>query len=179
MNNSTYEEQLALHGQLVYTNVGDSMMPLLRENRDLMVISRKNPGRMKKYDAKTKEEAEKIILDDKENLQKIAEECVKLNGSSDSVAVELTRESYPTREYESFTLPAGEYTSLKVIIGRGEGQNWWCVLFPEICLGAATDFDKALSDKSEKVVTNPGKHRVKFKVVELYHGIREKINSIF
>lgn len=51
MNNSTYEEQLALHGQLVYTNVGDSMMPMLRENRDLMVISRKNPGRMKKYDA--------------------------------------------------------------------------------------------------------------------------------
>ena len=51
MNNSTYEEQLALHGQLVYTNVGDSMMPLLRENRDLMVITRKNPGRMKKYDA--------------------------------------------------------------------------------------------------------------------------------
>lgn len=51
MNNSTYEEQLALHGQLVYTNVGDSMLPLLRENRDLMVITRKNPGRMKKYDA--------------------------------------------------------------------------------------------------------------------------------
>ena len=51
MNNSTYEEQLDLHGQLVYTNVGDSMMPLLRENRDLMVITRKNPGRMKKYDA--------------------------------------------------------------------------------------------------------------------------------
>ena len=51
MNNSTYEEQLDLHGQLVYTNVGDSMMPLLRENRDLMVITRKNPGRMNKYDA--------------------------------------------------------------------------------------------------------------------------------
>lgn len=51
MNNSTYEEQLDLHGQLIYTNVGDSMMPMLRENRDLMVITRKGEGRMKKYDA--------------------------------------------------------------------------------------------------------------------------------
>lgn len=51
MNNSTYEEQLALHGRLIYTNVGDSMMPLLRQNRDLMVIERKPEGRCKKYDA--------------------------------------------------------------------------------------------------------------------------------
>ena len=51
MNNSTYEEQLRLHGRLIYTNVGDSMMPLLRENRDLMVIERKGPGRRKKYEA--------------------------------------------------------------------------------------------------------------------------------
>jgi hypothetical protein len=51
MNKSTYAEQLRLHGRLVYTNVGDSMMPLLRENRDLMVIERKPEGRCKKYDA--------------------------------------------------------------------------------------------------------------------------------
>lgn len=51
MNNSTYEEQLSVHGRLIYTNVGDSMMPLLRENRDLMVIERKPQGRMRKYDA--------------------------------------------------------------------------------------------------------------------------------
>lgn len=49
--NSTYEEQLLLHGRLLYTNVGDSMMPLLRERRDLMVIDRKGPGRCRKYDA--------------------------------------------------------------------------------------------------------------------------------
>jgi hypothetical protein len=51
MNNSTYEEQLRLHGRLIYTNVGDSMMPLLRQNRDLMVIERRPPERCKKYDA--------------------------------------------------------------------------------------------------------------------------------
>jgi hypothetical protein len=51
MNNSTYEEQLRLHGRLIYTNVGDSMMPLLRQNRDLMVIERKGEGRRKKYEA--------------------------------------------------------------------------------------------------------------------------------
>jgi hypothetical protein len=51
MNNSTYEEQLRLHGKLIYTNVGDSMMPLLRQNRDLMIIERRKPGRCRKYDA--------------------------------------------------------------------------------------------------------------------------------
>ena len=50
MNNSTYEEQLRLHGSLVYTNVGDSMMPLLRQNRDLLIVERKPEGRCKKYD---------------------------------------------------------------------------------------------------------------------------------
>lgn len=51
MNNSTYEEQLQEHGKLIYTNVGDSMMPLLRQNRDLMVIEARPQGRLKKYDA--------------------------------------------------------------------------------------------------------------------------------
>ena len=50
MNNSTYEQQLEQHGSLVYTNVGDSMLPLLRERRDLLIIEKRSPGRMKKYD---------------------------------------------------------------------------------------------------------------------------------
>ncbi len=129
--------------------------------------------------AETKEEA---ITEVNAHLDYILEEAQRVvteNGYSYTVSGEVTLCSFPTKEYETFTLPAGNYDALKIKIGRGEGKNWWCVLFPEICLGAATDFDKALSDKSEKVVTNPGKHRVKFKVVELYHGIREKINSIF
>lgn len=50
MSNSTYEEQIQQHGSLVYTNVGDSMMPLLRENRDLLIVEKRGPERLKKYD---------------------------------------------------------------------------------------------------------------------------------
>ena len=46
---------------------------------------------------------------------------------------------FPTKEYEGFALPAGEYTALRVVIGAGEGQNWWCVAFPPLCLGAASE----------------------------------------
>ena len=46
---------------------------------------------------------------------------------------------FPTKEYDGFALPAGEYTALRVVIGAGEGQNWWCVAFPPLCLGAASD----------------------------------------
>ena len=62
MNNSTYEEELALHGKLVYTNVGTSMMPLLRQHRDLMIIQKRPEGRLKKYDAVLYKRGEKYIL---------------------------------------------------------------------------------------------------------------------
>ena len=53
------------------------------------------------------------------------------------MAVTLGREYYPTRDYGSFALPAGRYESLRVVLGEGEGHNWWCVVFPPLCLSAA------------------------------------------
>ena len=55
------------------------------------------------------------------------------------VSAELTRCWFPTKEYDGFSLPAGEYEALRVVIGEGEGQNWWCVAFPPLCLGAASE----------------------------------------
>lgn len=56
-----------------------------------------------------------------------------------SVEVLLGKERYPVRYYEGFTLPAGEYTSLRVVLGTGEGKNWWCVLFPQLCTAEASE----------------------------------------
>lgn len=161
-----YDSTVRLH--VIADSDSDEDQELKLKVRDVII------ERMKKYDAKTKEETEKIILDDKENLQKIAEECVKLNGSSDSVAVELTRETYPTRKYESFTLPAGEYTSLKVIIGKGEGQNWWCVLFPPLCTSVATSIDDdayidvgLTKDQYDLITGSSGEYKIKLKLLEI------------
>ena len=74
-----------------------------------------------------------------DELREAAERRIAREGYDYGVRVTLTREEYPTREYRGVTLPAGEYTSLRVLIGEAEGHNWWCVLFPQLCAVVATD----------------------------------------
>ena len=73
------------------------------------------------------------------HLQEIAKNVVTEAGMDDSVRVELGQESFPTRHYDTFSLPAGVYESLKITIGEGEGKNWWCVVFPSLCLPATSE----------------------------------------
>ncbi|MBQ7098260.1 MAG: stage II sporulation protein R [Oscillospiraceae bacterium] len=61
-------------------------------------------------------------------------------GFSETVEVSLTEEAFPTREYDTFSLPAGVYKALRVVIGEGEGKNWWCVVFPQLCMGTEEEF---------------------------------------
>ncbi|MBQ3072287.1 MAG: stage II sporulation protein R, partial [Oscillospiraceae bacterium] len=70
-----------------------------------------------------------------DKIEHAAADVLRREGSDYSVSVTLTKEAYPTREYENYTLPAGTYTSLHVLIGEAEGHNWWCVLFPQLCIG--------------------------------------------
>ena len=112
-------------------------------------------------------EAEALLCD----IKATAERCIKENGYAYSVEVTLGEEWYDTRTYESFSLPAGYYTSLKVVIGEGDGQNWWCVMYPPMCLDMALDApsDDWVSDytESELSLISGGKYRVKFKRLEL------------
>ena len=71
--------------------------------------------------------------------QKEAKRIVVEQGYEYNVEVTLTLEDYPTRNYEAMSFPSGEYVSLRVLIGEAEGQNWWCVLFPPLCLSAASE----------------------------------------
>lgn len=64
---------------------------------------------------------------------------VEEQGYDYPVSVQLTQCWFPTKEYDGFALPAGNYTALRVTIGEGQGQNWWCVAFPPLCLGAASE----------------------------------------
>lgn len=96
---------------------------------------------------------------------------VKELGYDYSVSATLTTEWYETRDYEGFSLPCGYYTSLRVIIGEGKGQNWWCVMYPPLCLEIATESapaDDGLIDysKEELKLIKSGKYNVKFKILE-------------
>ena len=81
-----------------------------------------------------KENASEYLAEEKDVLIRKANEVLAQNGFDYKADMFLTEEYFTTREYENFTLPAGEYLALKVILGKGEGHNWWCVMFPPLCL---------------------------------------------
>lgn len=98
-------------------------------------------------------------------------------GAVCDVSASLSTEGFPTREYEGFALPAGEYVSLRVVLGEGAGRNWWCVVFPPLCAASAQEADEAfemLSDSSaEMIISEDGEYRVGFRVLELLERLRE------
>ena len=96
-----------------------------------------------------------------------------------AVAVELSREGYPTREYGAVTLPAGVYDSLRVTLGAGEGRNWWCVVFPPLCASAA-GYDQALAALGEngELLTAGGEVEIRFRLVELWGEFLAWIESL-
>lgn len=117
------------------------------------------------------EDAKKTAEDLIFNIEKDAYAWIKELGYDYGVRATLTEEWYDTREYDGFTLPAGYYTSLRVIIGEGEGKNWWCVMYPPLCTEIATE--RAPMDdyvinysKAEIQLITGGKYKVKFKILE-------------
>lgn len=92
------------------------------------------------------------------------------------VAVTLGREYYPTRDYGSFALPAGRYESLRVVLGEGEGHNWWCVVFPPLCLdaaGAREALDTLGGDSAGLLTGEGGGVVLKFRLLELWGELME------
>ena len=72
-----------------------------------------------------------------DQIQALAQQTLRRAGCEDAVTVTLGVEPFDTRHYDTFSLPAGSYESLRIVIGEGEGQNWWCVVFPTLCYSAA------------------------------------------
>lgn len=126
-------------------------------------------------DARTMEEANSAVCTHLESITAAAREVLLENGVRQTAAAEVTEMYFTTREYENFSLPAGKYRTLRVTIGSGEGKNWWCVVFPALCLPAAEqrqdDVLAALPDSQQELVKHPGKYRVKFKAVEWYQEL--------
>ncbi|MDO4317719.1 MAG: stage II sporulation protein R [Lachnospiraceae bacterium] len=88
-------------------------------------------------DAKTKEEAKAYLSAHLEDVVRVADETLARAGYSYRASAQLTTVSFPLRQYEDFFLPAGPYDTLQIELGTGEGQNWWCILFPTLCLNNA------------------------------------------
>ncbi len=103
-----------------------------------------------------------------------AETCVRANNADCPVTVTLAPEKYPRRDYGSSCLPAGVYQSLKVTLGEGEGKNWWCVLFPTVCIRfAESEADKdayiaaGFTPEEYRIITGDSEWNVKFRILEI------------
>ncbi len=125
------------------------------------------------------EETIELCKDNIALFQQTAEQCLKDNGSDYDVKVYVDKEYFNTREYDEITLPSGIYNALKIEIGQGKGHNWWCVMFPAICLSSVTDdeLNKYLSEDEQKLVNSDSKYEVRFKIVEIYEKVKSKIIS--
>ena len=122
-----------------------------------------------------KERSEKLI----HNIEEDSEDWLHEMGAEYDVSATIGIEWYDTREYDTFTLPAGYYLSLRVIIGEGEGRNWWCVMYPPMCLDIATESaksDDAVIDytKEETKLIEGGGYKVKFKLLEMFSRVISK-----
>jgi len=130
-------------------------------------------------------EVEQVISENLDGIKTVSQAVLSEISAGADVAALLTRETYPTRDYEGiFSTPAGEYLSLRVLIGEAEGQNWWCVLFPPLCVKAATSSDSVktemkkagFSEDEIKTVMKSGnvKYEVKFKLLEFFDRFKKK-----
>ena len=123
----------------------------------------------------SKEDALKKIEKYEDELCEIAKTVIKNNGKDYPVSIEVGTELYPTKYYEDFALPAGEYTSVRIVIGEGEGKNWWCVLYPPLCTDSALKYSEeesvqvGLSKEQYNLITSneSGKYKVKFRLLEI------------
>lgn len=125
-------------------------------------------------------EAEGLLRGSLLEFERIAAEEIQASGYDYPVTAELTDTKFPTKEYDGFTLPAGEYLALRIVIGEGGGQNWWCVVFPPLCTAASADVPASalaagLSEEQVGLITEENQGYVlKFKTVEWWEAIREK-----
>lgn len=130
------------------------------------------------------DEARKIIIQKEENILNITKEIIKENGYDYDARVELTNDNFPDKSYGNIILPQGGYEALRIIIGKGEGKNWWCVMFPPLCFIDVTkgtieekkskeELDSQISKNKEeiKLKDNEETPKIKIKIVEVFKEI--------
>ena len=161
-----YRNTLRLHVLANSDSEEDQALKLRVRDRVLSVLEEQISA------CRTREQAQEVILENEEWILSQCREVLAENGSSHDVFLRLCKEYYPTRVYDDMALPSGEYLSLQIGIGQAEGQNWWCVLYPPICLGASSskaELSKAGFGKEQiKLVSEDrsARYAVKFKILE-------------
>ena len=156
--NSDMQEDQAVK-ERVRDAVGLYLKPLLEEAEDL-------------------EETKQIVDENMDDIIAVAERTLQENGYDYSVSARITRTDFPEKSYGMYTFPAGEYEALQIVLGEGEGQNWWCVLYPNMCFrGSVFEVVEEEAGEALREVLSPweyadvfdsGKVQLRFKLLEFF-----------
>ena len=134
-----------------------------------------------KDNATTKEDALLQLQEQLPSIEQVANGVLEKMGQCYHAVVSLQQEAFPTRSYDTFSLPAGVYDSLRITIGSGEGQNWWCVVFPDLCTSAAsvsvedTALEAGFSGPLSNTLTLQEGYEVRFWILDCFG----KLQNIF
>ena len=135
-------------------------------------------------DCTSKQEVIEIAQNNISNFENIAKKTIQDNGFNYNVTVEIGNFDFPTKTYGDITFPAGTYDSLKIKIGKSEGQNWWCVMFPPLCFVDVTtgivpeeskkEMKEAMPEEEYSLISNTNNSEVnfKFKLIEFFENIK-------
>ena len=134
-------------------------------------------------DSDSIEKSRSILLENEDKVKEIANKVISDNGYNYNVKIELSHENFPEKSYGNLTLPQGRYEAFRIIIGSGQGKNWWCVMFPPLCFIDVTK-GKVEEDKSKEVLDSQilsnkeaeeeeeeNKPVIKFKILEFFKSI--------
>lgn len=128
----------------------------------------------------TPDTAAAMLRQERAALEETANRVLASQGMPYRARLTLTREFFTTRSYGSLTLPAGQYLAVKVVLGAGEGHNWWCVMFPPLCLPAAqtqVPAETQFSAAEAAVLHADADCEIRLKIVELFESWKEKVRQ--
>lgn len=130
-------------------------------------------------EAENIEDALLVAQSKTDEIEKIANEVLRENNYEYQATASVGDSFFETREYDDFTLPAGTYKSLIINLGDAKGKNWWCVIFPEVCIPAASKgtLNDSATDESAKIAYSPNRYKLKFWTVELYEDLKNLIKK--
>ena len=173
-----YENVIRLHVVANSDSEEDQALKLKVRDSVLSVVS----DICAENNCQTTEQACEVVEAHIDEIRAAAKERIAAEGYGYRVSVSLGEEKYPTRNYEELAFPGGKYISLQVKIGEGEGKNWWCVLFPPLCLSAASESSLSAEDalvnigfsgEQYKIITQSDNvtYNVRFKILETLEGV--------
>lgn len=131
-------------------------------------------------DIKNKSDAVNAAKKCSEKLKKAAEDTLKKEGFNYPVTVEIGKADFPTKSYEDITLPKGRYDAVNVKLGKAEGKNWWCVMYPPLCIAdsvsaeflpeAKEELKASVTDSEYKIISGAESNgvKIKFKILEMF-----------